>query len=195
MSAETVALLEGPHDLEGYTAVTDRRLRQSGTPPPAAHGVQLIAPAGAGGGKDNLPPMARLAAELGFRVRVIVDGDAPGGDLALLSELGAAAEKVVRLPDRTAIEKVLVAGLPVASVTSTLQLLTDAFGLGLDLTGLDEVALRKLAIDKLKSKSGLHRPWVELLPGSRVPPLAVAVLDAICGAPVAPGTVVQLAEP
>jgi hypothetical protein len=194
MSAETVALLEGPHDLEGYTALADRRLRRSNKPPPAAYGVRLIAPAGADGGKDKLPVLARLAGELGFRVRVAVDGDAPNVDAALLTELQTVAETVVRLPDRTAVERALVAGLPDGSVTSALQDLSDAFGLGLSLAGLDTAALRKLAIEKIKTKPGLHQAWVDLLPRNSLPPLAVKLLEVLCAAPTAAGTLVQLAD-
>jgi hypothetical protein len=62
MTARTVALLEGPHDLEGYTAVADLRLRCLDVAPPAAHGVRMVAPPNGDGGKDELPKLARLAA-------------------------------------------------------------------------------------------------------------------------------------
>ena len=65
MNSETVGVLEGPGDLEGYTAVADRRLAGSGHPPPAAYSVRLIAPVGSDGGKSKLAPLARLAASLG----------------------------------------------------------------------------------------------------------------------------------
>jgi putative ATP-dependent endonuclease of the OLD family len=90
MTTRSVALLEGPHDAEGYGAVAERRLLDAGTPPPAAYGVRLIA-AGMGeeGGKDELPKLAGLARELGFCVRVLIDSDKPGSDADLLARLGA----------------------------------------------------------------------------------------------------------
>ena len=54
MSARTVAVLEGPHDAEGYGAIADRRLRVSGSAPPAAFGVRLVAPPGSDGGEGSL---------------------------------------------------------------------------------------------------------------------------------------------
>jgi putative ATP-dependent endonuclease of OLD family len=111
MTARTVVLLEGPHDAEGYLAVADRRLRVSGVAPPSAYGMRLVAPPGSEGGKDRLPQLAQLAIDLGFHVRVVVDHDGVGKDVALLAELQALAEAVIRLPNRSAVERALVAGL------------------------------------------------------------------------------------
>jgi len=137
ITSPTIALLEGPHDLEGYGAVADRRLRVSGTPPPAAHGVRLAAPAGAEGGKDNLARLGALAGQLGFRVVVVVDGDASD---TLVGRLLEVAETVVRLPDRVAVERVLTDGLSEDVVRSTLQDLSDSQGLGLAVGALGRVS-------------------------------------------------------
>jgi hypothetical protein len=113
MTTRSVALLEGPHDLEGYGAVAERRLTDSGTLPPAAYGVRMIAAGiSGGGGKEQLPKLADLAGELGFHVRVVIDNDKPGGDTVLLAELGGLAEQVIQLPERTAVERALARGLP-----------------------------------------------------------------------------------
>lgn len=187
MSARAVALLEGVHDLEGYTAVADRQLRVAGQPPPAAFGVRLVAAAGGEGGKDTLPRLARLAAALGFRIRAVLDNDGPGTDATLLSELQAAAEVVIRLPNRTAVERALIAGLPPDVVRSTLTWLNDEYELNLDLPGITEADLPKEAAKALKAKSGLHQPWVDALPPGQAPPLAAGVLEALrAAAPSAP---------
>lgn len=77
MNAETVAVLKGPGDLEGYSAVADRRVAGSGDLPPAALSVRLFAPVGSDGGKTKLVPLGLLAKALGFRVRAVIDGDVP----------------------------------------------------------------------------------------------------------------------
>jgi hypothetical protein len=67
MTTRTVALLEGPHDLEGYGAVAERRLTDSGTLPPTAYGVRMIAAGiSGGGGKEQAPEAGRP----GSRARV-----------------------------------------------------------------------------------------------------------------------------
>jgi putative ATP-dependent endonuclease of OLD family len=179
MSARAVALLEGVHDLEGYSAVADRQLRVAGQPPPAAFGVRLVAAAGGEGGKDMLPRLARLAAALGFRIRAVLDNDGPGTDVALLSELQATAEVVIRLPNRTAVERALIAGLPASVVRANLTWLNDEYELNLDLPALSDADLPKEAARALKAKSGLHQPWVDALPSGQAPPLAVGVLAAL----------------
>lgn len=136
MTARTVALLEGPHDLEGYSAVADRRLRRSATLPPAAHGVRMVAAGLGDGGKDQLPRLARLAAELGFHVRVVLDHDKPGADAALVAELETLADQVIRLPERTAIERALVRGLSAANLRKGLDRMNDEYGLGIDVAAV-----------------------------------------------------------
>lgn len=179
MSARAVALLEGVHDLEGYTAVADRQLRVAGTPPPAAFGVRLIAAAGGEGGKEALPRLARLAAALGFHIRAVLDNDGPGSDVTLLAELQQTAGLVIRLPNRTAVERALVAGLPAGVLRATLDWLNDEYELQLNIPSISDADLLKEAAKALKAKSGLHQPWVDALPPGQAPPIAAGVLDAL----------------
>lgn len=179
MSARAVALLEGVHDLEGYTAVADRQLRVSGQPPPAAFGVRMVAAAGGEGGKDTLPRLARLAASLGFHTHAILDNDGPGTDATLLAELQATTETVIRLPNRTAVERALVAGLPPDVIQSTLTWLSDEYELNLGVATISDANLAKEAAKALKAKSGLHQPWIDALPRRQAPPLAVRVLAVL----------------
>ncbi|TXK35121.1 hypothetical protein [Nonomuraea sp. C10] len=177
MTTKAVALLEGPHDLEGYGAVAARRVQDSGTLPPSAFGVRLVAPGVADGGKDQLPKLARLANDLGFHVRVVLDNDKPGSDEGLIEELKPLVEQIIRLPAWTAIEKALVRGLLPDDLRSVLASLNDDFGLGLDVLAVDD--LEGCLVTQLKKKGGLHQPFVDALPSGAIPPLAAAVLDAL----------------
>lgn len=183
MTTRSVALLEGPHDLEGYSAVAERRMRESGELPPAAYGVRMV-PAGTGdGGKDQIPKLARLARDLGFHVRVVLDHDKPGTDAALIIELTGQAEQVIRLPQRTSVERALIRGLPATALRTALAVINDLYGLGLDVPSADDADLDGLITKQLKQKGGLHQPFVDALPGGAVPPLAAAVLNTLTEPP------------
>jgi putative ATP-dependent endonuclease of the OLD family len=193
MTARTVVLLEGPHDVEGYGAVADRRLRVSGIAPPSAYGMRLIAPPGGEGGKDRLPRLAQLAIQLGFRVRVVVDHDGVGKDLELLTVLQELADVVIRLPERMAVERALVVGLPESNVRETLEWLIGEYGLNRNIDGLGREALEEMAVSALKDKGGLHQPWIDALPGNTAPPAALRVLEAIVAPPPADNGIVEVA--
>jgi putative ATP-dependent endonuclease of the OLD family len=180
MTTRSVALLEGPHDLEGYSAVAERRLRDSGTLPPAAYGVRMIAAGiSGGGGKEQLPKLAGLARELGFHVRVVIDNDKPGSDTKLLADLDGLAEQVIRLPQRTAVERALARGLPADAQRAALSAITELYGLDLNVDDITDADLEESIVRQLKQKNGLHQPFVAALPDRAVPPLAAAVLDAL----------------
>jgi hypothetical protein len=184
MTTRSVALLEGPHDLEGYGAVAERRLMDSGTLPPAAYGVRKIAAGiGGGGGKEQLPKLASLAGELGFHVRVVIDNDKPGGDTALLAELDGLAEQVIQLPERTAVERALARGLPPDAQRTALGAINDLYGLRLDVDEIKDADLEEIIVKQLKQKNGLHQPFVAALPDGAVPPLAAEVLDTLTRPP------------
>jgi len=180
MTTRSVALLEGPHDLEGYGAVAERRLTESGTLPPAAYGVRMIAAGiGGGGGKEQLPKLAGLARDLGFHVRVMIDNDKPGSDTGLLAELDGLAEQVIRLPERTAVERALARGIPADAQRAALCAISDLYGLGLDVDHIPDTELEEAIVKQLKQKNGLHQPFVAALPDGTVPPLAAGVLDTL----------------
>jgi putative ATP-dependent endonuclease of the OLD family len=180
MTTRSVALLEGPHDLEGYGAVAERRLADSGTLPPAAYGVRMIAAGiGGGGGKEQLPKLAGLARELGFHVRVVIDNDKPGSDAKLLADLDGLAEQVIRLPQRTAVERALARGLPADAQRAALSAITELYGLDLNVDDIQDADLEESIVKQLKQKNGLHQPLVAALPDGAVPPVAAAVLDTL----------------
>lgn len=195
MTTRSVALLEGPHDLEGYSAVAERRLMDSGTLPPAAYGVRMIAAGiGGGGGKEQLPKLVGLARELGFHVRAMIDNDKPGGDAALLAQLGGLAERVIRLPERTAVERALVRGLPADAQRTALSAVSDLYELGLDVDEIKDEDLEEVIVKQLKQKNGLHQPFVAALPDGAVPPLAAEILDTLTRPPGQP-TLTELQNP
>jgi hypothetical protein len=194
MTARTVVLLEGPHDLEGYRAVADRRLRVSGAAPPSAFGMRMIAPPGPDGGKERLPGLAKLAGELGFHVRAVLDNDGPGTDTSLLATLQGLCEMVIRLPTRTAIERALVAGLSEPALRTTLGWLSGEYSLGIDASTVSAAALAKTAASALKQKGGLHQPWVDALPAKNVPPIARDVISTVTGPAPVGGGLVNIAD-
>lgn len=157
--------------------------------------MRLVAQPGSEGGKDRLPQLAQLAVDLGFHVRVVVDHDGVGKDVTLLSALQALAEAVIRLPERSAVERALVAGLPESVVRDTLNWLSQEYGLGIDVGSISQADLPKAAVKALKEKGGLHQPWVDALPSRPLPPIARSVLDAVVAPPPADGDIVEIPEP
>ena len=180
MTTRSVALLEGPHDLEGYGAVAERRLTESGTLPPAAYGVRMIAAGiGGGGGKEQLPKLAGLARDLGFHVRVMIDNDKPGSDTGLLAELDGLAEQVIRLPERTAVERALARGIPADAQRAALCAISDLYGLGLD---VDHIPDDGAGGGYRQAVEAEERPAPAVrgrAPGRRRSPLAAGVLDTL----------------
>ncbi|MHB1733748.1 MAG: OLD family protein [Ferrimicrobium acidiphilum] len=181
MSARTVVLLEGPHDMETYTTVSRRQFREEGKVPLSALGMRLV-PASAGGsegGKSELPKIAKLATELGLAVRIVLDHDKPGTDKDLIDELCEIAEMVVRLPERAAVERAIVDGLSSDELRQALDSINDDHDLKLDIDSIDNNDLADKSVWALKQKGGLHRPFIDALPAGTTPPLAAAVLKQI----------------
>ena len=194
MTTRVVALLEGPHDQESLTSVAERRLHDKGIAPPVAYGVRLAATGLGDGGKTQLPKLARLAADLGFHVRVVMDNDKPGEDADLIAELAELSEQVILLPERTAIERALVRGLPSSVVREVLEELKSVYGLTVNIEAIPEPALENEAAKLLKQKGGLHQQFVNALPSGVFPPLVVEILDALTAAPLVDGFM-QLENP
>jgi hypothetical protein len=194
MSARTVTVLEGPHDVAALTAVGDRFARSAGIPVPAAYGVRLVAASFADGGHGQVPKVCKLARQLGFRVIAALDFDEPGAgaDLSFATAKDT-ADEVVRLPQGFAIELALVHGIPLDVLRGVMAELNGTWQLNLQgLETADDRKLRVTAVKALKAKSGLHAQFVELLPSSSPPPVAVALLTAItelaCGTRQGPWT-------
>jgi len=184
MTGSIVTLMEGSHDVEGFGAVSVRRARRSSVTSQVlpAHGVRLACAVGEHGGKDSLPELAKLAGDLGFHVRIVVDDDKPGENDDLFDVLEELAEQLVILPERTAVEGALVRGINSEYLLVALQSINDDYDLRVN---FDEIELNEIAdyiIKKklLKKKNGLHRQWVNALPRKALPPIALEVLEAVC---------------
>lgn len=185
MSARTVVLLEGPHDMETYTAVARRQFRDDNEPPPSAFGVRLVpaSVSGSEGGKQELPRIAAMAAELGLAVRIVLDHDKPGTDDDLIEELCEIAEMVIRLPERVAVERAIVFGVVSAELRKALESVNDDHDLNLDVSAINDLELAEKCVGALKQKGGLHRAFIDALSPGTTPPLAAAVLAHIKAGP------------
>ncbi|MDQ3151390.1 MAG: hypothetical protein M3R63_06635 [Actinomycetota bacterium] len=181
MSARTVVLLDGPHDMETYTAVSWRLFQEQCKTPLSAFGMRLVSASASGreGGKQELPKIAQLAVDLGLAVRVVLDHDKPGTDDQLIEELRSITEVVVRLPERAAVERAIVDGLSPDVLRPVLDILNDDHELSLDVASIEDAKLSERCIWALKQKGGLHRTFVDALPRGVVPPLASEVLKRL----------------
>jgi hypothetical protein len=181
MSARTVVVFEGPHDVAALAAVSDRFAHQAGFPVPAAYGVRLVAASFADGGHGMVPKVCRLARQLGFRVIAALDFDKAGlGADESFATAQDVADEVVRLPLGFAIERALLHGVPGDALRAAMAALNAAWQLNLrELDFPDDDKLRSASKKALKQKSGLHAEYVALLPLASPPPVAVDLLTAI----------------
>lgn len=176
MAARGVVVLEGPHDRAGLQAVAEQRLRR-GSPLPAARGIALV-DAGAvdsSGGSSATPRLCEAAGHLGFFTVAVIDGDRD--DQEAVDANLAAADAVVRLPDRMAIERALLDGLSDSDIRRALGRLD--VRIAEDIDDLSGRELERVARQTLKSRGGLHAEFVDVLPATRVPTLAARILDEV----------------
>lgn len=176
LTSPTVAITEGPHDLVVYGFV-DRRMPPGGLPL-SAHGVRLVA-AGTGqdGGIDQIPRVAALARQLGFRVLAVIDQDKD--DAEKVKRVRAECDVVIRLP-KGAIERAMLAGIPATTIATAATTTLREFGLPDPLAeATDEPAITNLC--KVIHKQGLHEQLLEALyaESRSHPPMIAAVLDKI----------------
>lgn len=202
LTAPVVAVTEGPHDV-AVLGMANRRYPPSRLPL-SAYGVRLVAAGtGADGGIDQVPQIADLAKQLGFRVVGVVDADKPSQQSAAqLDKVEKSCDVVIRLPEKTAIERAITAGVALAHLSAASSVLT-AFGQQDPLAAeASERTVTKLCMT-LHGKS-LHEPFLDALyrelqpePADAEdhdgeeseeeepvvhPPLLAAILDAIATA-------------
>jgi len=181
LTSPAVVILEGPHDLTAY-AWADR-WRTASAPPLAASGARMIfADNGSGGGTGQIPRVATLARQLGFRVVALIDGDRPSDSVsAALTEIEDACDAVITLPEGIALEAALTYGVDVEALRAAGAFLT-SYGIP-DPTadkGDDEVAS---ALWQPLHKHGLHEPFLEAVSiAVGLPPLVGAALDSVATA-------------
>jgi hypothetical protein len=179
ITSRTVVLVEGPFDADGYRALATRLAHKAGAKYSlAAHGIRLVSPPGSDGGITRLPGMARVATELGFHVKAIVDHDKPGALEPKVRELMDEAEAVVVLPTRCAVEAALVRGLAPAKVREAVDLLTSSGDLP-PLPAMPDEDLSDYLVDKKVIKNlRLHEAWARSV--TVRPPIATAAIELIC---------------
>lgn len=179
ITSRTIVLVEGPHDADGYGALSTRLARKSGADYSfAARGMRLVSPPGSDGGITRLPGMARVAKELGFHVRAIVDRDTPGPLHPKVTELMGEVEAVVLLPVRCAVEAALVKGVKAANVRMTVELLQQVGLLPTLPTLTDDQLADHLIENKLLKKPGVHLAWAKAVLSP--PPIATQAIRLIC---------------
>lgn len=184
LTATTVAVLEGRHDLSALSAADRRRMPPD--LPLAAHGIRLIsADTGSGGGTSQIPQVAKLARQLGYRVVALVDGDPAKHSAAVLTEIENECDALVRLPDDMAIERAILAGATAAQIRTAAAVFPDYGQPDPTLNKLDEDVPN--AVMKLLHSKGLHEQFLSALleETGTLPPVVVNALTAVglCGNP------------
>lgn len=181
LTATTVAVVEGRHDLTTLTAADHRATAPQ--LPLSAHGVRLVtADNGDGGGGSQIPRIAALARSLGFRVVALIDNDPAKKSAEVLREIQAACDVVVRLPEGMAVERAILAGATpqhlraAASVVSEFGQQDPAADKGDDKLG--DAIMHSL------HKNGLHEPFLAALVDSTssLPPVIGNALQAVAEA-------------
>ncbi len=176
LTAPTVAITEGPHDV-AVLSMVDRR-RPPSALPLSAHGVRLVASGTGGeGGISQIPRIANLARQLGFRVLAVIDRDKDSAQTTdELTKILAACDAVVRLPPG-AIEQAVATGLPLQALADASATLTE-YGIPDPMAGqLTEAAVTNLC--KVIHKQGLHEQFLEALyaePNAPHPPVVSMTL-------------------
>lgn len=178
LTATTVVIVEGRHDLTTYTAAD--RLTKPPALPLSAHGIRIItADNGAGGGTSQIPRVADLAKALGYRVVGLVDGDPAKTSDAVITALESACDAVVRLPDTMAIERALLAGGNPDHLRQAATVMTE-FDQPDPTVGKSDQQLGHALMHALH-KNGLHEPFLVGLieASSTVPPVIRDALDKV----------------
>lgn len=186
LTAPVVAITEGVHDLTAYAAAD--RHRSATALPLSAAGVRLIcADNGSGGGTGQIPRVAALARALGFRVIALIDGDPKKRSGSVLTDIEAACDAVVRLPDSAAIEVALTAGVDVKALRAAVAVLP-VYGVPDPTVGKADDEVSDAVVQLLHHK-GLHEQFLDALSDElgSVPPLLDAVLNAVATAAGAAG--------
>ncbi|MEX2159142.1 MAG: hypothetical protein WEB04_07045 [Dehalococcoidia bacterium] len=180
LTFDAVAVVEGPFDLAALHGLSMRLMREGGVPLMASRRISFVS-AGAmdSGGASSVPRIAKLAAGMGMRTVAVIDGDK--NQEGIIEEVLAAAQAVVRLPDKMAIERVLVEGLPDDVLRAAIRDTASAAAISEpdNLDDLDAVELRKAAASILKYSGGLHSLFIDVLPLGILPSRGIELLEAI----------------
>ena len=188
LTATTLAVSEGRHDLSAFSAADRRQIAT--VLPLAAHGVRLIsADSGSGGGTSQIPLVASLAKQLGYRVVAIVDGDPVKYATAALTQIEAACDVVVRLPTSVAVERAILIGATVAHIRAAASVFP-TFGQPDPTLGQSDNDVAA-AVTQLLHKKGLHEQFFRALVDETgvLPPVMESALANVanCSSPIYTG--------
>lgn len=151
--------------------------------PLSAHGVRLItADNGDSGGGSQIPRVAALAKSLGFRVVALIDNDPAKKSAEIVEEIRAACDVVIRLPERMAIERAILAGSTPEHLRAAAAVISE-FGQQDPTADKGDDQLGD-AIMRSLHKSGLHEPFLAALVDSTssLPPVIGDALQAVAAA-------------
>lgn len=180
-SYRTVVVVEGPNDFAALHSLALRLSNEQGLHLPATRSVSIInAGAGGSGGYANVLKLAGTAREMGLRSISAIDGDTRQEPKRHLEDYGALPDAVVRLPDDIAIEAALVDGLPDDVLIQAIKDLAASAGIAepRDLEQLVGAQVTGAAIVFIKGNS-LHGPFIDALPSTNLPVLAVKYLNTL----------------
>jgi len=183
-SYKSVAVVEGPHDLESLHGLSLRLFASEGIPLPATFGMTIVnAQTSGSGGRSAVGRLGSFAKQMGLRVVVVFDGDVPATDPDIV-EATSSCDAVVRLPDGVAIERALTRGLPEDTLRQAIKDIAPLSGQQLppDIDSLTSGALEARAITMLKMRGGLHGTFIDALPDGQIPPIARQLLQRVVSA-------------
>ncbi len=181
LTAPTVAITEGPHDLTTYSRAD--RARGAGALPLSAFGVRLIsADSGSGGGIGLIPRVAELARQMGFRVIALIDHDKTKAAATTLPPIEQACDFVVRLPVDMAVEQAILAGVDLAKLRAAAAVLPD-YAATDPTVGVNDANVTKVLV-RLLHDQGLHEQFLDALLDelTALPPVLDAALTAVANA-------------
>jgi hypothetical protein len=180
-AAGAVVVVEGHHDRMGYAALKERAVALGHLDSLDAAGVAFVEAEG----DSEAAKVARAARELGIFTIVLLDNDegTPAGTDSEVQSCLAAADAVVRLPARMAIESLLMSDVSDGELIRVFTEVNRTFGdLALpknweQLTGPD---LRRVLMTTLHNRPGsLHASFVWELSDAELPTRAIAALERI----------------
>jgi putative ATP-dependent endonuclease of OLD family len=180
-NASAVAIVEGHHDRLAYRAVAERAVAIGRLSSLDAAGITFVEAEGDG----EAPKVARAARDLGIFAIVVLDNDRgePAATDTEVQSCLATADAVVRLPPRTAVEDLLLDGVPDAELVRVFRELDLAFGdlaLPLNWDSLPTADLRRLLSKTLHNRPGsLHAAYVWELDEAQLPATGIATLERL----------------
>ena len=181
LSFKAVVVVEGPNDFVALHSLARRMADELGYPPLSTYGACLINAGITGsGGYPNVLRLAGVAKEMGLRSIGIVDGDVRSEPIEFLASNIDLADVVIRMPEKMAIEAVLLEGLADADVSQSVRDAASAAGLTLptDFNQLTGHRLKDVTINFLKRNS-LHGMYVDSLPIDSLPAVGLKALQQV----------------